>query len=112
MKQVYIYVDDIREDDSFFNHNFHTGWKVIICRDYEQTIQALRIYQDYDEIFIDLDHDLGFDDDNYEYNGCDICKYIVENQIKINGFHIHSMNPVGAQNMRNILQDYGVEEYI
>ena len=108
----YLYIDDIREDDIYYNQHF-TNWNVIICRDYWETITALNKLNDADaNIFIDLDHDLGFDDDNYEYNGYDICKYIVENQIKINGFHIHSMNPVGAQNMRNLLKDYGVNEYI
>ena len=108
--KIYIYVDDIRDDDYFYNHYLYPEWRPIICRDYSQTIQVL-IQHLTDEIFIDLDHDLGFDDDNYEYNGYDICKFIIQHQIPLVGFHIHSMNPVGAQNMRQLLTHYGYKEY-
>lgn len=107
---VYIYVDDIREDDTFYNQHFPSNCMVIICRDYFSTIEALHTYQD-DEIYIDLDHDLGFDnDEDKEYNGYNICQYIIENHITIAGFHIHTANPVGAFNMRQLLTHYGIKE--
>lgn len=108
--KIYIYVDDIRDDDTYYNRNLYPEWRPIICRDYNQTVQVLTQHL-IDEIFIDLDHDLGFDNDNYEYSGYDICKFIIQHQIPLVGFHIHSMNPVGVQNMRQLLTHYGYKEY-
>ena len=109
--KYFIYVDDIRTNDSFYkslpNYN---EWKIIIARNYQDAIRFLRECSD-GSIIIDLDHDLGFDGIlKMERSGYDICKYIVENQIPITAFHIHSMNPVGAHNMRSLLTHYGYHE--
>ena len=42
-----------------------------------------------------------------EKTGYDICKFIVENQISILGYALHTMNPVGRQNMYQLLSHYG-----
>lgn len=113
---IYIYVDDIREDDTFFHHlSRYTdmGWLPIVCRSAEEAIFFLNYYNDGTSVVIDLDHDLGEGhevDDRMVASGYDICKHIVENQIPLLGFHIHSMNPVGAQNMRQLLTHYGYRE--
>ncbi len=113
----YIYVDDIRDDDTFFKYLYnHTQmeWTPIICRSAEETIFFLNYYNDNtNSIIIDLDHDLGEGheiDNDRVLNGYDICKWIVENQMLLVGFHIHSMNVVGAQNMRQLLTHYGYKE--
>lgn len=108
---IYIYVDDIRSDDRFFK-SLKGEWCPVICRSYEETVSILEYgISAEDTVLIDLDHDLGFDDeDGSEQNGYDICKYIVEHQIPIAAFHIHSMNPVGCTNMRQLLTHYGVKE--
>ncbi len=54
---------------------------------------------------IDFDHDLGS-----TVSGYDIAKYIVSNDIPMSVFHIHSMNPVGADNIRQLLSHYGYTE--
>ena len=111
---IYIYVDDIREDDTFFNHTFDRNlWTPIICRTAAEAIKVINEFYQDTYIFLDLDHDLGEDNeinDNEVPNGYDICKYIVENHIPLLGFHIHSMNPIGAANMRQLLTHYGYEE--
>lgn len=59
---------------------------------------------------IDLDHDAG--DYNKSYYGGDyinILNWLEENNINI-PIRIHSMNPVGVQNMRAIIQRNGWEE--
>lgn len=56
-----------------------------------------------DKVYIDLDHDLG----SYDFTGYTICKHIVENQIPIAGYAVHSMNPVGAENMMQLMFRYG-----
>lgn len=113
---IYIYVDDIRDDDTFFNHlplyeNEH--WDPIICRDAYDATSWLEFYNGRANIIIDLDHDLGEGnelDDTRTPNGYDICKKIVEWGIPLIGFHIHSMNPVGSANMRQLLTHYGYRE--
>lgn len=109
----YIYVDDIRDDDTWYRQNL-TGhdWLPYICRDYQQTIDMLGV-ADINNIIIDLDHDLGEGnemDDTLAPSGYDICKYIVENHIPLVGFHLHTMNPVGRENMRQLLTHYGYKE--
>ena len=110
---IYIYVDDIREDDTFFKtlYNYtHMEWIPIICRSAEEAIFFLNYYnEEFYNVIIDFDHDLGMNDD-IAPSGYDICKYIVENQIPMLGFHIHSMNPVGVANMRQLLTHYGYRE--
>ena len=114
---IYIYVDDIREDDTFFKtlHNYtHMEWIPITCRSAEEAIFFLNYYNEENcNVIIDLDHDLGEDhemDDSFVPSGYDICKYIVENHIPLVGFHLHSMNPVGVANMRRIIQKNGWKE--
>lgn len=114
---IYIYVDDIREDDTFFKKlcNYTLmDWVPIVCRSADEAIFFLEYYKDNSHnVFIDLDHDLGEDheiNDSLTPSGYDICKWIVENQIHLIGFHIHSMNPVGVANMRQLLTHYGYKE--
>ena len=113
---IYIYVDDIREVDTFFktlNKYTNMKWQPIICRSAKEAIFFLNYYNNEASIIIDLDHDLGEGheiDDKMVANGYDICKWIVENQIPLVGFHIHSMNSVGAANMRQLLTHYGYKE--
>lgn len=109
---TYIYIDDIRTNDSFYR-TLIGDWAPFICRDYQESIDVITQHaQAGDRIILDLDHDLGFDDDDddVELNGYDICRYIVESNLPIYAFHIHSMNPVGAANMRQLLSHYGIPE--
>lgn len=64
-----------------------------------------------DKIIIDLDHDAG----DYAVDGGDYIKlldWLEAKGIVDTGysFHIHSMNPVGVQNMRAIIQKNGWRE--
>ena len=107
---VYIYVDDIRSNDSFYK-GLIGNWQPLVCRNYHDAVITIEKCAEFnDRIIIDLDHDLGFDDDNTERSGYDICKYIVEHNLPIYAFHIHSMNPVGVANMRQLLSHYGIPE--
>ena len=39
---IYIYVDDIREDDAFFNHTFDRSlWTPIVCRTAAEAIRVI-----------------------------------------------------------------------
>lgn len=90
-----LYIDDIR----FPSYWHKIGCEVTVAKTYEEAIHDL--YDNYD--IISFDHDLG-----EEKTGYDIAKYIVENQIKVNkGIVIHTANPVGAFNIRQLLEHYG-----
>ena len=111
----YIYVDDIRQDDVWFNSHFSSEWRPHTCRTYQSTIDlitAILYSGEIAQFFLDLDHDLGEGNENeLEPSGYEICKWIVENQIPLVGFHIHSMNIVGANNMRQLLTHYDYKEF-
>lgn len=93
-----LFVDDLRKPN-------YDEWEcsVSISKTYINAIQRLKEEGPFD--IIDLDHDLG-----EEKTGYDIAKYIVENNIPIKAFTIHSMNPVGVKNIRELLTHYGYKE--
>lgn len=81
-------------------------------------VNTYSLLYDNEEVLIDLDHNAG----KYAKNGGDyiyILNYIEQlclhrdwrNYIKDKfTFHIHSMNPVGRENMRRIIQKNGWKE--
>ena len=95
-----IFLDDVRETP--------TTYKGVTLRayDYNSCIEILKKCQKdgIKDIIVDFDHDLGDGKSGY-----DVAKYLVENEITAK-FHIHSMNPVGVQNIRDLLTHYGYEE--
>lgn len=111
----YIYLDDIREDDTWFRRNLALQkWHPHVVRTVEQAknlIWAILYSGESASFIVDLDHDLGEGNENeLEPSGYEFCKWIVENQIPLVGFHLHSMNVVGSQNMRQLLTHYGYRE--
>ena len=106
----YIYLDDVRENDTWFRQHLNTEyWIPCVVRSYDEAIHVLDHMRDYmsenETLILDLDHDLGETE-----NGYDVCKWMVENEFPICYFHIHSMNPVGSANMRQLLTHYGYRE--
>ena len=64
-----------------------------------------------DNILIDLDHDAG----DYAFDGGDyieVLKWLERKQLPDLGytFHLHTMNPVGRDNMRTIINSNGWRE--
>lgn len=91
-----IYIDDIRNNPN----------AEVTVRTYDEAIAELNAMHDrIHEIILDFDHDLG-----EGRSGYDIAKYIVEHNIPIAGFHVHSMNPVGRANIEQLLTHYGYIE--
>lgn len=97
-----LWIDDVRRPPSL-----EWFW----CQTVNQARSAIRMYeknmQD-DTITIDLDHDAG----DYAKDGGDyieILNWLEREGIVDTGyfFHIHSMNSVGVQNMRAIIQHNG-----
>ena len=69
---------------------------------------ALRIAGNRDIEFIDIDHDAG----DYAKDGGDYIRLLdwLEETGRNYPIHIHSMNPVGVENMRRIIQKNGWKE--
>ena len=90
-----IWLDDIRPapDNTYF-----------VCRSYEDFIDLCSILMFLGKSinFVDFDHDLGT-----EKTGYDVAKYIVENNIPVDCFSVHSSNSVGKDNIEQLLTHYG-----
>ena len=103
MKTLLIYLDDLRPmPKSYLSANC----ELRVCKNYQSAVAA--IYEHFNhfenDLIVDLDHDLG------EFKtGYDFCKFLVSNGIT-GKFHIHSMNPVGRENMQQLLSHFGWEE--
>ena len=96
MNRFYIFVDDERNFNPIVLKN---DIILIVCRSYASTINVLRYCKDHErKAWVDLNYDL-----REEKTGYDICKFIVENQIPILGYHLYTMNPVDRQNMEQFL---------
>lgn len=111
MRRHFVWIDDERPIDRRFIRRLNripaecdiiTGWSA--CETGEDAVREIkRLSQIPDcKIFVSFDHDLGFG-----VNGYDVAKWIVENKIPIAGFAVHSMNPVGAKNIIDLLTHYG-----
>lgn len=83
-----------------------TGSYVVI-RTAEEAIEFMLIHEC--PIFISFDHDLGSGMSGYE-----LAKFIIDVDLDQAGqfipegfrFEVHSMNPIGAANIRNLLSSY------
>ena len=92
-----LYLEDIREPKS-------EGW--VIVRTFTEFVMIINERGVPDEI--SFDHDLGWDDQNNceQKSGYDCAKWLVENNIVIENFKVHSANPVGKQNIESLLNNY------
>lgn len=109
MTQFKLWIDDVREiPENEPSYTFDKSSEWLRCRSVNEAITAIKMYDrsfNSDTILIDLDHDSG----TYYNDGGDFIKILdwLEERGIVDTeyfFHIHSMNPVGVQNMRNIIE--------
>ena len=93
----YLWLDDERPVPEYF----HGGAAESVLT-YEAAIDA--ILNSNDKICISFDNDLGT-----KKTGYDFAKWLIEHNYT-GYFHIHSMNPVGSFNIRQLLNHYGWTE--
>lgn len=101
-----LWLDDERQPNQGF---LKVVDRYYVATSYEDAIFYLANFTDeesYEDLFISFDHDLG-----EEKTGYDFAKFIIEHEIKIGGFSIHSMNPVGVANIHQLLTHYGNQRY-
>lgn len=95
-----LFIDDVREAPIGY-HRIKSVNEAIKC------IENLRIAFIPIEV-IDIDHDAG----DYAYDGVGYIRLL--DWLEFKGYnypiHIHSMNPVGIENMRRIIQKNGWKE--
>lgn len=96
-----LWIDDIREAPEGYVWCRSVGEaKFCINRSKSTDINGTRVFEPIE--LIDIDHDAGY----YAWDGGDYIKlldWLEENNYNI-PIHIHSMNPVGVQNMRAIIK--------
>lgn len=96
MKQINIYLDDIRNPPKELSD-------YVIARTYDECISLLRSHE---VCNISLDHDLACYQADREMTGYDVLLWIEEQIITDplyfgpDRYHVHSQNPVGQQKMR------------
>lgn len=95
MKQIKLWLDDIRPAPK--------GW--FHCTSVNQTKRFIRYAEKRDwEIILDIDHDLG----DYAIDGGDgieLVKWMAGTE-RFYPIEFHTMNPVGLQNMKAIVNRY------
>lgn len=101
---MYLWVDDLREppkdgNDWLWARSVSEAKTAIVLHDRQRSKDA---------IHIDLDHDAG----DYAFDGGDyieVLKWLEREQLPDTGytFHLHTMNPVGRDNMRTIINYNG-----
>lgn len=95
----YIWVDDTRPIPKVPYENCY--W----AKTYKEAISFItNNIRPADSLVVDLDHDLGS-----KKSGYDVAKWLVQNSYQ-GAFKVHSMNPVGAKNIRDTLLRYGWQE--
>lgn len=107
--KVLLWLDDYRQVNYFNKFNLSEFDKVIHIHNYSEAIYFLNEFKNND-IVISFDHDLDFNEVDADKTGYDVAKYIVENDIPLLYYTIHTMNPVGASNIRHLLYHYGYKE--
>ena len=110
MKRI-LFLDDNKNRCSAF-HKKHTQREdrsIYLAYNYYDAAALFLIYNEW--FIISLDYDLGEDDimclpgvNNKHKTGSDVAQYMVDNDIKTDIIILHTYNPVGASNMRRILE--------
>ncbi len=108
-----LFLDDIRYPDQVQCY-YGSHKDLIICRSMDDAVWAVKNYGL--PVFISFDHDLA--DEHYakgdgEKTGYTfalwLCHYIMDNNLSLpEGFdyHVHSMNPIGAENIRRYMENF------
>lgn len=93
-----LWIDDFRTppDETFYWAK--TYGQALYCIDMMMRLKRID--------FISFDHDLGDIKSGY-----DIAKYLVEKQIPVNEYSVHSANPVGRFNIEQLLNHYGYKKH-
>lgn len=108
-----LFFDDVRNPAEIYKFN---PWEFRIARDCTEAIEMIEAYGCPE--FISFDHDIGFDafrGIKDTRTGYDLAHWLVYKDLDSKGkffpatgfsFNVHSANPVGAENIRKLLDSY------
>lgn len=99
-----IWLDDIRNPKKFLN-NYNDYDEVIWVHNFDEFVKNIKS-NNIENISISFDHDLGED-----LSGYDCAKFLVNYCLDYNielpkNIYIHSANPVGAENIKKLIENY------
>lgn len=100
-----IWIDDVRQPPNWNLENDAWHWATSV----NDAINAIEYFEEWFKVeLIDIDHDAG----DYANDGGDYIKVLdwLEETGRSYPIRIHSMNPVGVENMRRIIQKNGWTE--
>lgn len=110
----YLFLDDLRnpEDVTWMNIGANVDWEIV--RSMDEAVKWVK-RNGFPDV-ISFDHDLGIEqyrgDYSRENSGYDFAKWLVEYDMDTNSmpagfrFTVHSKNPTGAKNIRELLHNY------
>lgn len=103
VKEYFVWLDDERDINwSRVPKNID----VIHVKTYHEAIEIISYSINNNiNLIIDFDHDLGC-----KRTGYDVAKWIIASDYHNIKFKVHSINPVGVKNIREVLLHYGYEE--
>ena len=110
-----LWIDDVREAPNGYVRckSVNEAIATIITSEYRNSNKSTPVTEIFPDMswtieLIDIGHDAG----NYAHDGGDYIKilYWLEETGRNYPIHIHSMNPVGVENMRRIIQKNGWKE--
>ena len=108
---MHIFLDDTRKPSDVTWTFIPTNVDWVVVRDYDQFISVVSKANNITHV--SFDHDLGFGKgvpDWKERNGLHCAEFLVEwahrTRNKLPTFTVHSLNPVGAANIRNYLNNW------
>lgn len=109
VKKIFVLEDNelrIKYFEEWFYQQFETDYEVFYARDVSEAKKLFEENKPFDIYF--LDHDLGGEvmvKSEHENTGYQFARFLSENDVR--GYHeniyVHSLNPVGAQNIVNVL---------
>ena len=117
----YLFLDDIRQPEEAFSYTknlLYLNKKWLVVKSYDEFIKCIE--ENGVPHTISMDHDLSYDHYNHQefinYDEVEktgyhcavwLIEYCMDNQLQIpSGVLIHSMNPVGSENIRSVFHTY------
>jgi hypothetical protein len=108
-----LFLDDIRFPADV-RYNYGPYKNVVICRSMDDAVWCVEKYGL--PTMISFDHDLAdehYGKDTGEKTGYTFakwfCDHVMDNKLRLPvgfGYHVHSMNPVGAENIRKYMENF------
>ena len=97
---MYVLFLDDKRNPSYIDGKVDVGnTEVIIARSYDEFVHVIKDHGV--PAFISFDHDLG-----EGLSGHDCVKWLIENQIVISHYFVHSANTVGAANIAGLMDSW------